>query len=195
MSSHFSCGEFFHMIICYVEYLSTWQILFPRVPPVVPVTNMRYGKGNPFWMDLPLYNMLLPDSKAKRQIIASEVSDPPLLQSAPFWTLKLADPKLSLISHISKSPGLCWSLILYCPHNQTSHSLSGLLALTDIFRMMIWRDWYLLQVPDTLCKAFLQRAFEQSSKREALLRKVCCYVFLPTFHFSRFLLLATGGHH
>ena len=60
-------------------------------------------KGKPCWMEPPLHNMLLGSKAKKTNYRASEFSGPPLLQSAPFWTLKLPDPKLSLISHISKS--------------------------------------------------------------------------------------------
>ena len=120
-------------------------------------------------------------SKAKRQIMASEFSAPPLLQSAPFWTLKLADPKLSLIFHISKSsadisrPLFCIVLTIR-PLILFLASWLWLISFVWSFgEMRIWsqhRDGYILQAQDT----FLQRASEQSSK----LRKLCCYVFLST---------------
>ena len=46
--------SFFHMTICHVEHFSTWQSVMwrnfstwqknsPQAPPVMPVTNIRYG--------------------------------------------------------------------------------------------------------------------------------------------------------
>ena len=47
--------SFFHMTICHVEHFSTWQSVMwrnfstwqknsPQAPPVMPVTNIRYGE-------------------------------------------------------------------------------------------------------------------------------------------------------
>ena len=42
-----SCGEFLDLTICHVDKFLHMTIFSPRAPPVVPVTNMRYGCAVP----------------------------------------------------------------------------------------------------------------------------------------------------
>ena len=97
-SSHFSCGEFFHMIICHVKNLSTWQSVMWRV---CPLENLSCGQISPH--DRFFSTVTTPGTHDKYQVCIS-VIDPllrhftPLSPSSWLWSsLSSASSWLSIL--------------------------------------------------------------------------------------------------